>query len=259
MTDTAWVAWDQIALTELLFRLRYADHPGVRKLVEHCEDALATRDEYTEDLEKEIGELERKIGELETALETELQEQAYREREQEDLEEKVRQLEEQLACEVSRTDDFWQENQKLVAEIERLEAEIERLEAVIKTEKEHTMSSEQIGKLAGWVAAVEKQQRRTNILLAEILAVLQNGGASAPPVAGSHGPEKEPAPEPEQDCTLDDVREAFIGARDRVGKKEALRIIREVAGDVKNITQVPEEKYGEIVVRLNDTGVGEAA
>jgi predicted RNase H-like nuclease (RuvC/YqgF family) len=250
--------------TDLAFRFHNHEDQDVRELLRRFEGALEDRDGTIESLEEELEERYSEIGELQD----EIKEYDVLERDIGNLENEIEKLEEQLAHEHNRTREFYNENQQFIAEIKHL-----KTANANQIEKEGIMLEQQIEKLTERVGAVEEQQSRTNELLGEILIVLRDGGANSPePVQAAKAVKstpkktKKPKPEivpeaeaePEHEYTLDDVRTAFIDAKERDGKDRALRIVEDVAGEVKNITKVPVEKYAELVTALQSQDLQEA-
>ncbi|MBO6507331.1 MAG: hypothetical protein JJ979_02405 [Roseibium sp.] len=146
------------------------------------------------------------------------------------------------------------------------------------------MLEEQIANLADRVAAVEGQIGETNKLLVEILETLRGGGvtpseASATKAkpqktkAVSEKPKKadntnEPAPDTVEKFAeeaeaasydIDDVRSAFLKAKEEVGKETAIGAITDITGPIKNISHVPKDKFADVVAALVELAKQEAA
>lgn len=151
------------------------------------------------------------------------------------------------------------------------------------------MLEEQVAKLDERMSAVEAHGKKTTELLAEILATLRGG--KFPPVqegevidleaekveavSDKKKPADKPKPadnsnEPETPQTvkefaeevshdIDDVRQAFLAAKEAVGKETAIGAVVDITGPIKNISHVPEDKFADVISALGDLAQQEAA
>ena len=141
------------------------------------------------------------------------------------------------------------------------------------------MLETQIEKLTARVAAVESKQDRTNELLSDILFALREGGATPPQptqiveMKAKATPKKSteskepiavvgPAQNDEKEVisyTREDVCDAYKRAHGKYGKQVATGVVKKIAGDIVNITKVPESKFAAIIVALESYDQEEAA
>lgn len=178
----------------------------------------------------------------------------------ETYEDRLDKLNEQLAHEQQRLQEFHDENRQLLAEIARLTAE-----AAPRAEEDQTMLDGHLDALTDRIAALEAKQDITNALLRDILAAIRGSDSLPPTPVLAEAVPADPSPEPPapapspaaaqdnaapESFTLDDVREAFISFAEQHGKEVAIGTIRGVAGEVKNITHIPEDKFAAVMAAL---------
>lgn len=152
------------------------------------------------------------------------------------------------------------------------------------------MLEERVAELADRLSAVEGEIKNTNSLLAEILDALRGGGLTPPAkpdeaevetapakveaIAKEADNSNEPEPVAEAEPTsvqdfaeeaaaasydLDDVRAAFLEARESVGKETAIGAITDITGAIKNISHVPKDKFAAVIAALKAQVTQEAA
>lgn len=148
------------------------------------------------------------------------------------------------------------------------------------------MLEEQVAALGERMSAVEAGVSKSNELLAQILATLRNAPPSEPvtiegeaepvkvkavskkPAKPDNSNEPEETPETVEEFAeeteaasydLDDVRAAFLKAKETVGKETAIGAITDITGPIKNIGHVPSDKFADVVAALSELVQQEAA
>lgn len=135
------------------------------------------------------------------------------------------------------------------------------------------MLEDQIEKLTLRVVSVGEKQDQTNRILGDILAVLRDGSTTPPePVVAAkkmdlvadndveEAPvaEAQAADEPKA-YTLDDVRAAYLPVMKTFGKDAAIGLVKEVAGPVEKMTDIPDHKFADVIQALDDHALQQEA
>ncbi|PHS06395.1 MAG: hypothetical protein COA78_14355 [Blastopirellula sp.] len=240
-----WTPFNKFTDNELIRDFRYDDTPLVREFAERLETS-------TDELKAEILELTEAVGGLENAECPECQAwETEKEKLEDEYEDRIEKLEEQVAHEVSKAREFYDENQQFLAEIEELKSNLEQ--------KDETM--------------IEEQLKEQTALLREILAAIKAQGTTEPAASAkaantNKAKPKKVAKEPEVEETADekdaaishdDVQQALLDVRDAHGKPAALAILEKFADGKHLIKFISEDDYAAVLAACADLDQKEAA
>lgn len=109
-----------------------------------------------------------------------------------------------------------------------------------------------------------EQQNQTNELLGEILSALKDAPTTPQravnkPTAKKTKKAEKPVELVKSEYTLNDIQEAFIEAKERDSREAALDIVFKIAGEVKKLPDVPQDKFAELIAAFKDHNAQVAA
>jgi chaperonin cofactor prefoldin len=251
-----WPPYSNLTDEELICGYRVSSDPIVWELANRLATAI-------DEPQAEIAELKEAVEELENATCDECEtREAEMLRLEDNYEDRIAKLDEQIAHECERIKEFHDENQQFIAEISRLQSELQ-LAQQPATRKDRIMIEEKMDALGTKISTLEDELVKTNMVLGELISLIKDGG-SVPPVPAKatraksakgkavanddadEAPAKKAAKAADP-INIEDVREALIAVRDNHSCEAAVAIAERFSGGTRNVCDIPEDKYPEVL------------